>query len=327
MEGKKFTPVRDVILKKAFVEYGEANLYGEEGEDVVVNPNVDIKHFPWRYSYNLETEEDRVREQEEMDRFYCELYHKIMHERFDGETCACFEKIYIATTNFCNGKCNFCPAGNDKNHRAVYLADTIIDKLIKELREMSFTGKISLHGVNEPLLDKRIVSICKKFKDNLPSCRLQLLTNGSMLTIDLLDELVRVTDKIDVHIYTDSLEVPTIYDPIIEYCNTNDGAKQVVKFFIRRQNEILSQKGYGPCGRNISANIKSGCIMPFTTLSVLATGDISYCDSDYLGKGAMGNIAESSILEIWNNKKFNEYRKHMILGRKHTKFCEKCDFF
>ena len=316
-----------MILNKAFEQYGEADLYGEDSDDIVVNPNIDTKHFPWRYSYNLLTEDARIQEQEEMDHFYFELYRDIMHERFDGVKCASFEKIYIATTSYCNGKCSFCPAGNDKKQPVIYLSDTVIDKIILKLKEMSFSGKISLHGVNEPLLDKRIVKICQKFKANLPQCKLQILTNGTMLTVRLLEELILVLDQIDVHIYDDSLEIPIKYNSIIEFCRNNERAKKIVRIYKRRQHEILSQKGYGPCGRDKFSNIVSGCIMPFTTLSVLADGSVTYCDSDYLGKGAMGNIADESILEIWNNEKFTKYRRDMILGRQNTMYCNKCDFF
>lgn len=67
--------------------------------------------------------------------------------------------------------------------------------------------------------------------------------------------------------------------------------------------------------------------MPFTTLSIVAPGIVTYCDSDYCGKGNMGNIREQRIIDIWNSEKFNEYRLNMLSGRAFTEFCNKCDFF
>ena len=200
--------VRDVILAKAKEQFGTAELYGSDRTKIVVNPSEETERLPWRYSYNLPTEEARIEEQERMDAFYRPIFEEIMRERFSDGKCAPFEKIYLATTNCCNGKCGFCPAGNDKSMRPVFLSSEILEKLISELCSCSFTGKISLHGVNEPLLDPRLEDICRMFKTRLPECRLQILTNGKLLTLDRLRNLLPVTDQIDIHVYDDRLSVP-----------------------------------------------------------------------------------------------------------------------
>lgn len=319
--------VRDVILAKAKEQFGTAELYGSDRTKIVVNPSEETERLPWRYSYNLPTEEARIEEQERMDAFYRPIFEEIMRERFSDGKCAPFEKIYLATTNCCNGKCGFCPAGNDKSMRPVFLSSEILEKLISELCSCSFTGKISLHGVNEPLLDPRLEDICRMFKTRLPECRLQILTNGKLLTLDRLRNLLPVTDQIDIHVYDDRLSVPDRLKDIVSFCETDARAGSVVRVYLRREHEILSQKGYGPCGRSKFSDIKSGCIMPFTTLSVLADGSVSYCDSDYLGRGAMGNLAESSVMDIWNGEAFNRYRRDMLNGRALTAYCRHCDFF
>ena len=318
--------VKELVLEKAQLLYGESVYYGDESDDIVINPNHNYNKLPWRYSYNLGTERERIEEQERMDDFYFDLFQTVMNQYFDGEKCRPFEKIYIATNNICNGKCNFCSLGNDKSVPMQIIEDDVIDKIIAELKAIGFKGKISLHGINEPLLDLRIVDICKKFKKSLPECKLQILTNGTRLSIDLVSELVSTVDRIDVHCYADKLEVPERLLPVVKYCRENVDP-QKIKFYLRLQNEILSQKGYGPCGRTKFANIKSGCIMPFTTLSIIPPGIVSYCDSDYKGIGSMGDIKHESIMEIWNSQKFNDYRRQMIQGRAFTEFCNRCDFF
>ena len=323
---KKMT-VKQMVFEKAKRQFGQAVYYGDDSDELIVNPNTAESEFPWRYSYNLPTEEARIAEQQKMDAFYYELFEKIMHDRFDGVKCDMFEKIYIATNNICNGTCGFCSVGNDKGQPPTIIPDDIIEKIISELKEINFKGKISLHGVNEPLLDKRLATICKQFKNSLPDCGLRILTNGTMLTEELLNVLLPWVEKIEVHIYGDELSIPKNMESIISYCEASAVASQKVKFFLRLKHEILSQKGYGPCGRTKYGKINSGCIMPFTTLSIVAPGIVTYCDSDYCGKGNMGNIREQRIIDIWNSEKFNEYRLNMLSGRAFTEFCNKCDFF
>ena len=70
---KKMT-VKQMVFEKAKRQFGQAVYYGDDSDELIVNPNTAESEFPWRYSYNLPTEEARIAEQQKMDAFYYELF-------------------------------------------------------------------------------------------------------------------------------------------------------------------------------------------------------------------------------------------------------------
>ena len=51
------------------------------------------------------------------------------------------------------------------------------------------------------------------------------------------------------------------------------------------------------------------CLIPWTTVEILANGDVATCPDfpDYV----VGNIKQTSILEMWNNDKYQKFRNHL----------------
>ncbi len=53
------------------------------------------------------------------------------------------------------------------------------------------------------------------------------------------------------------------------------------------------------------------CTEPWTTIFVTRTGDVRTCCAS---QAIFGNLAESSIEDIWNNEKYMSYRQHLAQG-------------
>lgn len=79
---------------------------------------------------------------------------------------------------------------------------------------------------------------------------------------------------------------------------------------------------------NTAEYMQRYCEFPWSSVSVLYDGTVVPCPLDYEGELSMGNIKENSLEEIWNSKKFDDFRKmHADGSFPKGHFCKsKCDF-
>ena len=92
----------------------------------------------------------------------------------------------------------------------------------------------------------------------------------------------------------------------------------------------LDNKWYyhnGQSSNNYSHYIKQYCEFPWTSLSIMSDGSVVPCTQDYDAEMNMGNIKEQSLYEIWNGKKYSDFRMSHITGNfpKNYKCKDRCD--
>lgn len=66
---------------------------------------------------------------------------------------------------------------------------------------------------------------------------------------------------------------------------------------------------------NQSHYMSQYCEYPWTSMTVLANGNVVPCTQDYNGELVMGNVREQSLDEIWNSAKYAEFRRMHITGK------------
>ena len=72
------------------------------------------------------------------------------------------------------------------------------------------------------------------------------------------------------------------------------------------------------------------CEEPFNTLYILHNGDVFPCNTEacppqcYISEFFIGNINESSIMELWNNKKLIRLRKGLLGKEALPECCKFC---
>ncbi len=98
-------------------------------------------------------------------------------------------KLYIEPTNRCNLNCRTC-IRNVWNEPQGMMSDEVFDRVIEGLRAFTPTPKVFFGGLGEPLLHPKIKEMVARAKAiGAPT---ELITNGTLLTPDLLGELVSV---------------------------------------------------------------------------------------------------------------------------------------
>lgn len=239
-----------------------------------------------------------------------------------------FNHVEIETYNRCNGVCEFCPVSVKADTRSEKLMpESLFYKIIGELSEMSFRGELGLFSNNEPFLDRRIIGFCKYAREKLPNAKIYIITNGTLLTMDMFIEVIDYLDELIIDNYNAKLELTPNNVKIKNYCEDHPELKEKVAIVLRNPKEILtSRAGQAPNRTKTEQNSAVKCCLPFRQLIIRPDGKVSICCNDALGYSNMGDVNEESLVDIWWGERFKEVREKILAGgRKETGFCRNCD--
>lgn len=269
--------------------------------------------------------------QRKFEELKCLLYSRKRNKKWiktimQGNKCK-IQEIEIETINRCNGVCPFCPVNVNQPQRPyAKMSEELFKKIINDLENENYTGKISLFSNNEPFLDNRIEEFIKYAKLHLPNAKHTLYTNGSLLTLEKLLNVINYIDWICIDNYNDQKEVNDSLKDIYDYLQSHTELKQKVDFSFRLQNEVLSSRGGQAPNKGKVKTIKERCLLPYRMMVIRPTGEVSLCCNDALGKYTMGDLNKNSVSEIWNADKYVHIRNHMLKkGRKGLELCDACD--
>ena len=210
------------------------------------------------------------------------------------------------------------------------MSGELFKKIIDELSETKFSGRLSLFSNNEPFLDERIIDFHKYASEKCENAFIWLYTNGTLLTFDKFMEILPYLDRFTIDNYNDdktinSPELKKIYD----YLQRNPEMKARVDFSFRLQNEVLTSRGgQAPNKQDAPKNKYADllCFLPFRQIIIRPTGKISLCCNDALGKYTLGDVNKQTLDEIWHSEEHERIRDEMIKhGRKNLMLCKDCD--
>lgn len=111
--------------------------------------------------------------------------------------------VWIEFSSYCNRKCTFCPNTDGSRLSQRNLLDVeVFRKILDELAEIQYDGRIALHEYNEPLAEPTFFERLEDVNNKLPEAYAFLTTNGDYLTRKKLTELSRLGLKhINISIY------------------------------------------------------------------------------------------------------------------------------
>ncbi len=267
-----------------------------------------------------------------------------------------FTHIQIQTVSWCNRSCAFCPSGKfpvDKTFMSLEVYHRVID----QLRALNFNGRISPYLMNESLLDKRLSELIAYARQQCPESWIAINTNGDALSEPLAARLFEAgLNCLNVNAYDDVsqyaahmalAERVAARHPEIEltsgYLNPNFNATGLPRHakllhctdmsdWESRFNEKLevahltNRAGNVPGALNLAEPLALGCERPFQQMYVNHRGEAVLCCNDWRFEVVMGDTAETSLLEIWNNDKYRTYREHLQRQDRHLPLCASCDY-
>ncbi len=233
-----------------------------------------------------------------------------------------FRVILIETHNRCNRKCWFCKFGQERQDpETSRMPMSTIERIVANLKDLNYQGRVSWFWINEPLMDKRIYDVLRLTREGLPKAFLSLVTNGDILTEDRYEKLIGSgLDALGVSIYDDA---------VFEKINAMKAGPRLIAM---DQRTVSFENRGGNVKRNPAdfeeqriRFVSESCARPFEMMVVNAKGKVALCCADLYADIEMGDVNKNRLEEIWQNARFRHYRAALHkTGRKGLELCDGC---
>lgn len=260
-----------------------------------------------------------------------------------------FSKIDIEINNICTRKCIFCPKYKDERKENIELPIETIQKIVSELKELNYTGRIQLSNFNEPTTDERLPEIIEYIHDNLPKCYILFHSNGDVYKTP--EQYVKLFENglrgIQLNIYDVKNKdyLIELHDRVIEQYGEDKFNKNTdkrfstnskISFFFIDETKFISERKTTYRMQNRAGNLQwlvsnpikplyKMCGHPFRTMVIRSTGDVVICCEDYYNENIIGNVNTNSLTNIWMCEKIQTIRKNLLYWNRNMIPCNKCD--
>ena len=213
-----------------------------------------------------------------------------------------FDEIELSLSRICNRKCIHCPHGNEdyvnfNSYLQEFMDIYIIKKILNELISINFTGMIILSGFGEPTLHPNFLEIFQLLLDS--GIRIRVVTNGcrfgdveflekfkSMVENHNAECIISVYEKMDIEVFEQ-------YDfGVIKEIFFEDS-------FIESFEKLKFNNRAGSINHIMNDNDYTSCNYCVFMLVVDTNGDVQYCPHEWTKELIVGNINDSSLLDIW----------------------------
>lgn len=236
-----------------------------------------------------------------------------------------FTAVEIEINHHCNRKCSYCPNSILERKNTGLIDRSLYSKLMGELSQLGFTGRISYDFYNEPMLHPDFDDIVAETRRSLPLSPIVLYTNGTRLTRERFDTLVGkgITSFIVTRHEADIDKEKYPFAKVLE--GLDEEKKKLVRYrehsALRLSNRGGTLKHLGDEGLPLRP-----CYVPTHIVTVTVSGNVLPCFEDFHEEMVMGNLGANSISEIWNSEHYRRMRKELRAGVRHTRGpCKNCN--
>lgn len=236
----------------------------------------------------------------------------------------------IETINRCNSTCAFCTANKHAEKRPYKrMEDDLFYSIIDQLADWGYKGHLTLYGNNEPFLDTRIVEFHKYCREKLPDCFIFLSTNGLLLTIDKVKEIIPYVNQLIINNYCLDMKLHDNVKEIYDYAKAHEEEFKDVDLLIqmRYADAVLTNRaGSAPNKQNSVRIIKETCLMPYTDTFIFPDGRMGICCCDNFEVTNLADLTTTSVKDAWNSEEYKKLREEIKETRSNHAFCKYCDF-
>jgi MoaA/NifB/PqqE/SkfB family radical SAM enzyme len=259
--------------------------------------------------------------------------------------------VSLETLALCNAACTFCPYPT-LERQGTRLSDDLIHRLIDEMAEWKLQFYFSPFKVNEPLLDSRLIPICREVNNLVPLARIRIFSNGQALTpakiegIAELDNVEHLWISLNSHIKEEYEALMALdFDKTVkrlDHLHSLDFPHAVVLSAVGFPNEPFRRYCFDRWPKFQSLAIKRDAWIDYTNpqrdevpdepcwrwfeLSITATGVVSMCCMDGTAKYAIGDVNKQTMLEIYNAPLWRERREKMLSRKQVGDPCSRCTY-
>lgn len=235
-----------------------------------------------------------------------------------------FLVVEVETTSACNRRCSYCPnsafdRGLLKNEQR--LSEELFERLLDQLAELKFTGRLSPHFYGEPLLDDRLERLVARYRTRLPLAKVVIFSNGDYLTVDRYLSLIDA--GVDGFLVTQhsQQELPGVR--AVQTYRRAHGADGV-RFDFRAFSAQTELSNRGGLVQHALLETKADCHLPADNVTIDHEGNVILCCNDYFSSVSFGNIGREHLGDIWNKPSYVRLREELKRGRFELEICRKC---
>jgi len=239
----------------------------------------------------------------------------------------------------CNRECSFCPVSDSSFYQKTKdaIGVELYFKIMSDLAEIGYEGKILYSAFCEPLLHKSIEKLIEISKNKLPKSRVEIVTNGDLLTEKKLKALFESgLDTISVSMYDGSHQAE-YFNKMKEVLRLKD--EQVVlrrRYFDGDNYGITISNRVGLVDSNkyrdkneqkvLELPLKEKCYYPFYMTVVDYNGDMLLCPHDWKKTTVIGNLEKDNIWNLWSkSQKLQSLRRKLSNNDRNFMPCNACD--
>lgn len=236
--------------------------------------------------------------------------------------------IEISPIDLCNRTCVFCPKADDKvaPNQKLFMPRMLFEKIASELKTMQFKGTVMLAGYGEPLYSPEILPMVRAFSE---VANTEVTTNGDPLNIRFIQSLVEAgIGKIIISLYDGPHQID-------HYRNLFSQAGVSEKFYILRDRwygpehdfgvKLTNRAGMLPTGNQREVDTHQKCYYPHYSMMVDWNGDVFLCTQDWNRRIKSGNLALSTVLDVWCSPILKRYRNTLMAGSRTLPPCNQCN--
>ncbi len=238
--------------------------------------------------------------------------------------------VNLETINRCNSTCSFCTANKNAEKRPYKrMEDELFYNIIDQLRDWGYKGHLTLYGNNEPFLDTRIVEFHKYCREQLPESFIFLSTNGLLLTVEKLKEIVPYVNQFIINNYCRDMKLHDNVQEIYDYVKAHPDEFKDVDILVqmRYMDAVLSNRaGSAPNKQAKEKLVKETCLMPYTDMFIFPDGRMGICCCDNFEVTNLADLTQVSIKDAWNSEEYQKLREAIRTSRSDFPFCKYCDF-
>jgi radical SAM protein with 4Fe4S-binding SPASM domain len=262
--------------------------------------------------------------------------------------------VQVELTEGCNLYCDFCGlkgirSKENKNWKFMNVATAV--ELSKQIAVAGWNSRIEFAMHGEPSLNPNVVDIVHAFRQVLPKNQLMMTSNGGGFVGRAGKQKLNDVFEFGLNVLAlDNYESANLVPKIISKIGENDifdiyhypqqkeasphkrwprntRALIIVKdISVAEEGTHATLNNHCGCGAPVNSNgTGKRCAKPFREVSVRWNGKIAICCNDWRGHYKCGDILETSIDKIWQDKPFQVARKFLYHGMRTINPCEGCD--
>lgn len=188
------------------------------------------------------------------------------------------------------------------------MAQSTFDYIIQQLGEHDFSGRLSFHLYNEPMLHPHLDELVAQARSIVSKAWLVLYSNGDLLD----DRSYRQLSKagIDLFFITRHNQKKIKNRPF-------QSVRFPGEFRLSNRGGVMSE----------ASAIRFPCLAPSEMLMIRHNGNVVLCHEDAASQEVVGRADVQSLEEIWQSEKMHRYRQLLALGnrREAGPLCAVCD--